>query len=333
MENKWSITEIWNETLLIQQGERKYEPRDIIWASEIGSPFIDRWLKMNATPVTNPYLPRTLRIFEAGHLFEWIVERVLRKTGLLIDTQQKAYFRPEDYPPEYGNLLGVWGRYDIEAGGKPDYQKALEFIKNDKLPSLLESIAIKIIEKFQTIYPDGLENLILEVKSVNSLAFWAHLEELMQAYKHHRMQLYTYMRYFKKDGKIIYISKDDLTIQEVNLSWQDNELANLWQDDITKMTYYHKENVQPPKEPNIVFNERKQEWEINKWKVGRSQFLTLLTGYKTPEEWEEVVQKEVRKKNRELKCDEELKYFRKKYKDEFRKTKKEIEETENTESE
>ena len=328
MSNSWQIQTIWNETLLVQQEERKYEPRDIIWASEIGSPFIDRWLKMKAIVPTNPYTPRQLRLFEAGRIFEWIVERVLRKAGLLIDTQQKAHFRPQDYPEDYGTLLGVWGRTDMEGGGKPDYQKAIEFIKEDKLPGSLEGIALKIIERFQELYSDGLENLILEIKSVNSLAFWAHIEELMKAYTHHRLQLYTYLRYFKKNGKIIYISRDDLSIQEVNISWEDKELEKLWFEDIKQITHYYITNTQPPKEPNIIWNEKKQEWEINKWKVGRSQFLTFLTGYKTSEEWEEVAGKEARKRNREFKGKEELDWYRKKYKNEYRKAKKEVDEIE-----
>lgn len=324
MEN-WSIQKIWNETLLTQQDSRKYEPRDIIWASEIGSPFIDRWLKMRAIPFTNPYDVRKLRVFEAGHLFEWIVERVLRKAGILIDTQQTAYFRPSDYPSQYKDLLGVWGRYDMEGGGKPNYQQAMDLIKQDKLPISLEQVAVKIIEKFSQLYPHGLKNLICEVKSTHSLAFWAHLEELKEAYLHHRLQLYTYLRFFGKDGKIIYISRDDLSIQEVDVNVEDTELEKLWFEDIKQISHYHKTNTQPPQEPDIIFDEKKQEWVVNKWRVGWSVFLTHLTGYKTFEEWEEAASKKARRANREFKNKEEIDYYRKKYKDEYRKIKKEEE--------
>jgi len=44
--NGWSVQGIWNEELTLGRKDRVLEPRDHIWASELGKSHYERYLKM-----------------------------------------------------------------------------------------------------------------------------------------------------------------------------------------------------------------------------------------------------------------------------------------------
>jgi len=129
----WSLEKIWNDTLLVEQQQREYKPRDIIWASEMGTSFLNRYYNMTAEPITNPKDIRILRKYEAGNLFQWVVELVIRKAGLLIMSEHIDR-RKASTIIKTKDLLPVWARYDFIGGGKPDYKRALEQINDVKFP-------------------------------------------------------------------------------------------------------------------------------------------------------------------------------------------------------
>ena len=277
MNNLWQFEKIWNETILVDREAREYKPRDIIWASEMGTSFLNRYYNMTAEPITNPKDARILRKFEAGNLFQWVVELVMRKAGLLVMSEhidrQKAstIVRTND-------LLPVWARYDFIGGGKPDYKRALEQINDIKFPTKLQNVALKLIEVFSQQYPEGLQEIVCEVKSVNSLVFWAHIESINVGYFHHRLQLLSQLKGFNYEwGKLIYISKDDLTIKEVFIKKDNPQLNDQWLFDVTTMTRFLKEKTIPPKDPEIIFDELEQKHLIN-WNIRYSLYFNKIMG-------------------------------------------------------
>lgn len=311
----WSINKIWNDSLALGRTEREVKPRDYIYASEIGKPYLDRFYAMKGISPTNKFDVRTLRVFEAGNLFEWVVKRVLARAGILHNAQKPVKIQPK-------GCLSVHGRMDFIAGGKPDYERAmLELQSEQYLPQRLVEIAKATVEQFQKDYPEGLESKIIEVKSVHSMAFWAHIDQLKNAYLHHRLQLFSYIESEQLDGKVFYISKDDLCLEEVDIYKEDAALKMIWLKDIELMTDIYKSDKEPGKEQDLVFDEQKKEWSPN-WRIARSSYLTRITGFTTKEEWEEYAEKQARKANRELKAQAELDYYRRTYKNEFRKAQK-----------
>jgi len=86
-------------------------------------------------------------------------------------------------------------------------------------------------------------------------------------------------------GRLLYISKDDLCLQEVAVWRQDQWEENFWKD-VKEISYFYRNNIQPPLLEPIVYNERKRQFELN-WEVGRSQYLTYLYGYKDQKDFEE----------------------------------------------
>lgn len=291
----WSISQLWNE-LLIE--DYPIKPRNYIRASDIGKPFLDRYLAMKGVQPTNPFPARVKRIFDCGYIFEDIVERIFRIAGILIDTQKTVVVKNK-------GLLDVTGHYDYKIGGKIDYKNANEAIKE-----LYENIGSewfkKRAEKFLTglleQYPEGMRQVIAEIKSVNSSAFWAHGNQdkqtgFFRGYDHHKLQLLTYlMGDDEKEGKLFYCSKDDLTLMETAVFINQADLKKQWLEDVSKMTEYFNSNKEPEREENIVFNKEKRIFETN-WRVARSVYLTKITGFATVEEWENSIKEELKKKN------------------------------------
>src|SRR3990167_9806570 len=68
----WTFTDIWNKSILDRK-ERPTIARNRLWASELGKSHLDIYLKMQGEITTNPPNARSLRKFEAGNIWEWIV--------------------------------------------------------------------------------------------------------------------------------------------------------------------------------------------------------------------------------------------------------------------
>jgi hypothetical protein len=111
----WSFQQCWNDGLI--PVERKQVPRDYCYASELGGAYIDRFLKMKGIEYTTPPNERSLRKFQAGNFWEWLVSMVLKRSGLIIEQQTRLEYK-------YDNLLPVAGKVDFLAGGTPDWAKA-----------------------------------------------------------------------------------------------------------------------------------------------------------------------------------------------------------------
>ncbi len=244
----WRLEDVWNDALITER--REIKPRDYIYASEIGKNYWERYHKMMGVPETNHFDARILRKFAAGDLFEEVVGMILRKCGILIAEQERVEL------PATDKHLRVSGRIDFHAGGISDWSEAKARIETEDYPDAMKNICHKIIAKFEKEYPAGLDNKIIEVKSVNSMLFWAKKDYLLDAYPWHKFQLLTYLIALQKHGKIFYISKDDLTVKEFDFEPTD-ELKEAYYKDLTEMTYYYTNKIVPPKPDAVIFDQRK----------------------------------------------------------------------------
>lgn len=292
----WRIQDIWNEKLRVNDTE--YLPRNYIRASEIGYPMLDRYYRMKGVAPTNPFSDRVLRIFDAGRLFEWLVEKVFMEAGILVETQKELTI------PATDKLLEVRGHFDHKVGGNVEWGVARERVKDEQFPEWIEERALKLISELEQKYPKGLREIIAEIKSINSMSFWAHKKRdrdgMFKGYDHHKLQLFTYLTADDMvEGRLFYVSKDDLTLEEVPV-FRTPHLKEMWDADITAMSNYYLTNTEPPKEDYIVFNNETGKFESN-WRVGRSNYLTKITGFEDEAAWKESIKEEVQARNKELK--------------------------------
>lgn len=305
----FTIQGVWNAKNEIELNRSKsyVKTRNYISPSDLGGPMLDRYLKMIGTPPTNYYDERVLRIFDAGHLFEWIILRTLAMAGILLERQFKISL------PETPDRLAIFGYGDAIIGGTPDWQQARERIKKYAVEfklnideEVIEKYSMKLIDYLEKEYPRGLEErIIIEVKSINSMAFWGHKNrdenDQFLGYDHHRLQTYAYLLANPDidQARIFYISKDDLCLQEIGI-YRTETLSQAFQDDARRITEHIRTKTSPLKEDDLTFNPKKGRYESN-WRVGRSVFLTKITGCKDQTEWEEKHHQELLNINRALK--------------------------------
>lgn len=289
----WKISDIWNN--LVTE-DYPVKARDYIRASEIGKPFLDRYLAMKGLTPTNPFPPRVKRVFDAGFIFEVdVVERLFKLAGILQSAQKEVVV-------ELPGMLKVIGHYDHKVGGTINQEQAQKEIDDPHTSDWMKARAKKLLETLLTTYPNGLKTLIADVKTVNSRSFWyaGNQDEstgFFKGYDHHKLQLFTYLfAENEPEGRLFYISKDDLTLMESPVSLNNQILKELWLNDITQMTHYYKNNIEPPKEDDLVFNERKQMWEYN-WVIMRSSYFYRITGKESVEDWQNSLRDELKKKN------------------------------------
>ena len=314
----WSIQFLWNSELTLGRKDRILEKRFRIWASELGKSHYERYLKMNAVAPDFDYEERVLRKFEAGNFFERLIGFVLMSSGLL-KFDNKWHQIPEDE-----NHLAISVKPDFIAGGKPDWIEVCADLQTNLLFDLMPNLARiskRLVEHLSEKYPDGLKDLVYEIKSVNSMVFWQKKDYLQQAYPHHQLQCFAEMKATGlPEGRMLYISKDDLTVAEFPLYLNDEKLNEDYETDVKKMTEYIRKGIEPPKPPNIIFDPKKRlRFQKNKekrvitgcfvenWEIQWSNYISHITGFtgKTQAEvvakWKASIAEELKQKNSELK--------------------------------
>lgn len=307
---KWSVMALWNELLIL--GAVPSKVRNYIGASDIGKNFWERYQKMNGVPVTDPYDPRVLRVFAAGDEFHNLLKNVFKAMGLFIDSQDDAGMSEIEAT---ATTLKVIGKYDIKAGGIPDLKKVREYCNVMGFSEFVKHKSLALAADIVSKHPLGLPEMIYEIKSINSQAFWNKKNYLRVAYPWHVYQLYIYLKANNiPEGRLLYVSKDDLVTQEHPVYYPDESLEAIVQSDIAIMSKYINEKMEPPKPPDMIFDEAKKLkfqrskksyfltgiWRHN-WEVERSQYFQLLTGMKTKVEWLKKVKAEIAVKNADIK--------------------------------
>ena len=284
MELSWSFGSIWNQSLL-DRPEREPRVRENIWASEIGGAYIDRYLKMNGVAPSNPPNTRSLQKFQAADIWEWIVGFVLKRAGILIDSQEKLHY-------QYPGLLEVTGKLDHLAGGQPDWEKARAEVSGIGFPTIIETASLAIINQLSERFGnEPLRVIVLEVKSLGSFVFERY-QVTQKADPRHRGQQFHYLK--AKDlpeGHLVYICRDDCRIVEVGI-FNPSDAEQDYKSDIEQMTHFIRNQERPPLQPEVLFDDLTFKFRTN-WHVEYSSFLTMLYGYKEPifyrERWKKLV--------------------------------------------
>ena len=90
-------------------------------------------------------------------------------------------------------------------------------------------------------------SVVYEYKTMHSRGFWHMEKEGVQGKLQHRMQLWTYLHVLKIDeGRLVYFSKDDLSIAEFQVLREDKELEKLVIDELTILNESWKAQLPPP---------------------------------------------------------------------------------------
>src|ERR1035437_3273875 len=267
----WTLKGILDKALE-KRRERITEPRDRIWASDLGKAYVDRYLNMTGVEPSNGPNKRTLVKFDMGSFFEKYLLDLLKKAGILQATQEYLTY-------QYPNLLQVTGRLDSLAGGKVNYKQARAYIKEwseltgetvdevtSRVPRWLE-ISNNLIDSMQEIFGDKeLKTTIIELKTCSGYMMNVY-EKINKPSLQHVLQLYHYLKVKKfKEGHLFYFSRDDGRTLDFPILQPSVTYEDLYKRDIETMTNYYKGGVQPPIESQVLFNSDLGKFQKN-WKV------------------------------------------------------------------
>ena len=288
----WGFAEVWNQSLTVR-AERPYVPRDYVWASEIGGPMIDRYLKMQGVQPSNAPNMRSLRKFQAGDIWEWLCALVLKRAGILIEQQTKLSF-------QYPGLLRTSGKLDFLAGGQPEWARARREMSGLGLPEMIQNASLAIIDRLESAFGnEPLKTIVLEIKSTSSFMY-AKYERTGQANANHRCQAFHYLKaQGLSEAHVVYVCRDDCMLLEFGI-FNPSYVEHEYKTDLAEITGYVESNTRPPLEREILFDNKLFRFEKN-WKVEYSNYLTMLYGYREPIEYRERVDKPIASWNRTFK--------------------------------
>lgn len=284
---KWNFTEVWNQAVLAPQQETK--EREYLWASELGGPLADLWLKWKGVEPTNTPDDGVQRKFMAADMWKYIVVSILQNAGLQVETQKEVW-------TDLG--LKVKGYTDLIAGGKPDFEKALESISLSQYDKRLCEMATAMINGLKQRY-DGqeLETLVLEIKSLSAFAM-DKVERIGRPLVGHRYQIAHHLiGTGLQKGHIVYVCRDDCRLKEVEVV-NDEQLLTDYKAEIDCIATALAGNVQPAPAPLILVEDGRF---IKNFAVEYSRYLTLLYGFKSPADYRNQTQARVTRWNRVLK--------------------------------
>jgi hypothetical protein len=292
----WSLAQLWNE--VAYKEDRPLQKRDYVYASEIGMPFYDRYLKMKAVEFTNPPNNRSLRKFLAGNIWEYTVKQILVACGVFKQEEVKIDAEP------YSDCLPVHGRCDFIAGGYIDYELAVDRLRQLALPDYLSVIGDKILTALEG---KTLEKKILELKAVSTFAM-DKVERMGEPMPNHSLQGYHYQKNGKIPADVGYICKDDCRMAQFSIVEEHTE--PLYRKDLEQMTFHFSKKKPPPLAPLVSFDNvfgkfvknlyveyspylrhygfedpddyRKSISYIDKWNRALNRFVLAATGKTTP---------------------------------------------------
>lgn len=263
--NNWNLSYLLKD-LIKTRANPVGEVRQEVWASEIGMPYLDRYLDMKGVPYTNLPDGKALANFFLGEQIESGLKQMLENIGIAYTDNERVVYQQKD-------LLGVVAKPDLIVEIN-DWEKIKENIKTEaeNLPDdkYKEREKNKLREKYKTIiqfqerYPEGLKKTIFEIKSANTNSFKMIKKE--GAKLHHQLQLLTYLKaYNLPEGHIIYINKEYGDMNEFVIRADNENLNELWNIDIETMTFYIKNDIKP-----------ELEFYASDWRYKYSKYYDLL---------------------------------------------------------
>lgn len=290
----YDFTRVWNESLLMRE-DRPLVPRQHIWASELGKAPVDIWLKMRGTAPTNPPNMRSLRKFEAGNIWEWVVSLILNRCGLIHGQQTRCEH-------EYEGLLKVTGKLDFLMGCEAKIEPseaaftAEALLALVKLPEAFVRNGAKLAEAMAA--HGAVPKSVLEIKSCSAFMFDRY-EAKRSASKNHRLQLFHYLKSLNMErGEVCYICRDDcrmLSVPVLNPSATEDQYK--WH--IAEISDYHKSDTRPPIEKCLVWDEDVGKFCAN-WQVAYSGYLTMLYNFKDQAHFDDTHKPTVARWNRTM---------------------------------
>ena len=235
--NFFSFAQIWNKAFETENS-REFKARDYLYASEIGGSTYDIVQKMRGILPTTPPNGRSLRKFQAGNTFEFIVKMALMQLGLYKESQDRVMAK-------HGDLLNVSGRLDFIIGGVINFDSLAKLKENLQLGDGLEHSLFCIAKGFSEWYKEyqkengdiEIPNEIWELKTCSSMIY-DMIEREGKAKVPHENQIYHYVFNHKsiRNGRIIYICKDDMRMQEFCVSAADERLKKQYFKGIANIT-------------------------------------------------------------------------------------------------
>lgn len=175
-----------------------------------------------------------------------IISQTLKEKQL---KKQQEYKQTSWHSSSLGNCLR--GTYLQRLGEKPDKEIDDRTLRKFDVGNIFEDWMLDLIEKNPIIeklerqirveskiynlsgkidalitYKDGTKEII-EAKSSNNKAFWWMIKNGDKPSRHHEYQLWTYLKLTGINyGRIVYIEKDYLSIQEYVVKLEDKEIAS-----------------------------------------------------------------------------------------------------------
>lgn len=288
---EWSLSSQWNQSLG-RKNERPVEPRDRIYASELGRSDVDIFLKLMGETPTNPPNDRSYRKFDAGDLFEWFVRLVLIRSGIYIASQTPVKITLPD-------CIEVSGKLDFIAGGTPNFEQGQEEMKeliaSLGLPDVFHRVSDNLIDYFKANYSTGLKKKVLEIKSVATYGF-EKIEKTGKPLGGHDLQNFHYSFGLETEGSIVYICRDDLRMIEIPIMPNNEELFKRYAEKIQRVSKYYFDKQMPEPEPVVLFDSELGKFSKN-FNVEYSPFLKKLYGIERPDEYDEMFGKTIKSWN------------------------------------
>lgn len=277
--NLTGIAEGWNAGFA-DQAEWEMKPRDYLWASELGNSPIDLYLRLKATPPSNPPNERSKRKMGAGVDWEFTIEQILKSAGILLETQVNCQH-------QYEGLMRVSGKLDFLIGGKADVEKAAKYLEAGA-PYLSENrrrAAQRAIEYYLKTYPEGFDPMPIELKSISDYAM-DDMEKSDKPVARNVKQLTHYLiSKGYKQGILAYLNRNDERMMEFKIELTP-EVEAEYRKPIEVISKYFYAGETPPKEKLLIWDEQNNKFTKN-LNVSWSNYLTLLYGFKEPREYDE----------------------------------------------
>lgn len=281
----WRMKDVWNNASL--RPDRPLAKRDYCYASELAKPLIDRFLSMNAVEPTNPPNMRSRRKFLMGEIIEEMQGIVISLLGLRTDMQQQV---------NTNGIISVHGRIDFLVQGIPNYEKArFDVAKLGFSQSFIDYLT-SVINEFERKMGDcNFAPMVRECKSCS--------EYLMNTLQEggfvigHKLQLFHYLKGLNLPlGYVDYISKGDSLMEDTRVEYPDDILEAQYNNSLSELKGYLDSNQRPPADPLIIF-----EGKFKKnFGVEYSNYLELVYGYKTPQDYSDTVKGKIASWNRVL---------------------------------
>lgn len=262
-----SNTPTWSPQSIVDAAPHEQWDKNRWYATDLGGCMGGAYFKRKGVESTNPPDARSRRIMRMGKMME----------DLIVQDIQKAL------------------------GGDPDIllidtQQRLEDLEHNASGRL----DLLIISRSNP-------PILYEVKSVNSKAFWWMAKRDWQPNESHVLQINFYLKHLLPKypdmlARIMYVSRDDLTIQEVPVMY-DEEMSKRSDAKFKLLEKCFQEGVIPPVEPAVVWNEEGRKWGVNwkakfcshhalcmndvEWEAKAEQCVAMLNAgeIKTPEEY------------------------------------------------